>query len=201
MTVDTQWYFARSGQQQGPVSLEVLRQMIASSQLSAGDLVWCEGMVDWQPAAQVPALRLPAVAPASTPIASPPPALAPAPAQPVNAPYASQPVNRNYASHPVAAPYGARPLPYYPSGQSYNGLAVTGFVLSMAGIVVLFMAPVGLILSLVALNGMKNSGNYEGRGLAKAGAIISGIFIGMWFILACLWFTFMAAAIGAGAGR
>jgi hypothetical protein len=195
MTPDPQWYFARNGQQLGPVSLDALRQMIASAQLTASDLVWCEGMADWQPAGQVPALRPPPVVPMRAPIAPPPPAVTPAPAQPVNAAYASQPVNRNYASQPVAAPYGAKPLPYYPSGQSYNGLAIAGFVCTF------LMAPLGLILSLVALNGMKNSGNFEGRGLAKAGAIVSGIFIGMWFIFACLWFTFMAAAIGAGAGR
>src|SRR5437016_5113668 len=97
MTPDTQWYFARGGQQQGPVSLDALRNMLTSAQISAGDLVWCEGMPDWQPAGQVPALRPPPVAPAPAPIASPPPA-APAPAQPVNATYASQPMNANYAS-------------------------------------------------------------------------------------------------------
>ncbi len=48
-----------------------------------------------------------------------------------------------------------------------NGLAVAGFVISLVG-----CGPLGLILSLVALNG-KNKAN---RGLAIAGAIIGGLF-------------------------
>ena len=47
-----------------------------------------------------------------------------------------------------------------------NGMAIAGFILSLVG-----CAPLGLILSLVALSG-KNKAN---RGLAIAGAIISGL--------------------------
>lgn len=52
-------------------------------------------------------------------------------------------------------------------GEGTNGLAIAGFILSLVG-----CAPLGLILSLVALNG-KNKAN---RGLAIAGAIIGGFF-------------------------
>lgn len=48
-----------------------------------------------------------------------------------------------------------------------NGLAIAGFVVSLVG-----CGPLGLILSLVALNS-QNKGN---RGLAIAGAVIGGIF-------------------------
>lgn len=54
-----------------------------------------------------------------------------------------------------------------PSGEGTNGLAIAGFILSLVG-----CAPLGLILSLVALNS-KNKAN---RGLAIAGAIIGGLF-------------------------
>jgi hypothetical protein len=47
-----------------------------------------------------------------------------------------------------------------------NGIAIAGFILSLIG-----CAPLGLILSLVALSG-KNKAN---RGLAIAGAIIGGL--------------------------
>jgi len=47
-----------------------------------------------------------------------------------------------------------------------NGLAIAGFVLSLVG-----CGPVGMILSLIALN----SKNKENRGLAIAGAVIGGI--------------------------
>jgi hypothetical protein len=50
--------------------------------------------------------------------------------------------------------------------ESSNGLAIAGFVLSLVG-----FGPLGLILSLIALN----SKNQANRGLAIAGAIIGGL--------------------------
>lgn len=53
----SQWYYAKDGQQHGPVSMEDLRGMIASGALNpARDLVWNQSMTDWVPAAQVPVL-------------------------------------------------------------------------------------------------------------------------------------------------
>src|SRR5436305_15079264 len=43
------WYYARSGQQFGPVSDDQVRQLVTSRQLYPNDLVWREGMPDWQP--------------------------------------------------------------------------------------------------------------------------------------------------------
>ena len=52
------------------------------------------------------------------------------------------------------------------------GLAIAGFVVSFFG----WFGIVGFILSLVALNQIKNSnGTKRGRGLAIAGAIIGGL--------------------------
>lgn len=50
-----EWYYAKGGQQIGPVGLEDLRALIASGELNpASDLVWKPTMADWLPAAQVP---------------------------------------------------------------------------------------------------------------------------------------------------
>lgn len=49
----TQWYYARGGQQHGPVSLDELRSLAASGQLEAKDLVWNPSMADWLPAGTV----------------------------------------------------------------------------------------------------------------------------------------------------
>lgn len=70
-----------------------------------------------------------------------------------------------------AAPSGGPPVihvnvPQPAQGEGTNGLAIAGFVLSLVG-----CAPLGLILSLVALN----STNKANRGLAIAGAIIGGL--------------------------
>src|SRR5205809_355015 len=48
------WYYAQGGQQKGPVSGDALRQLLAAGQVSSGDLVWRDGMANWQPAGQVP---------------------------------------------------------------------------------------------------------------------------------------------------
>jgi hypothetical protein len=143
------WYYASNNQRLGPVAIEQLRHLAAVGQLAPQDLVWTEGMADWQAASTVPGLF----------VASSPP-----------------PPNPYY--HPPGPP---APLGYNyghaPSGPSQNGMAIAGFVLSF------FFAPLGLVFSWVALNGMKTSGNPEGKGLATAGLILSIIFCSVW----CLW--------------
>lgn len=67
-----------------------------------------------------------------------------------------------------------------------NGLAIAGFILSLVG-----CPPLGLILSLVALNG-KNKAN---RGLAIAGAIIGGL----WTVCGCGYVVVMMIAAAANA--
>jgi hypothetical protein len=51
-----QWYYAKHGQQLGPVAADVIRQMAATGQLSPADLVWKDGMPEWTPARSVPGL-------------------------------------------------------------------------------------------------------------------------------------------------
>jgi uncharacterized RDD family membrane protein YckC len=48
------WYYAQNNQQLGPVSLETLRGMVAAGRVGAADLVWAQGMAQWQPARSVP---------------------------------------------------------------------------------------------------------------------------------------------------
>src|SRR4051812_5281079 len=50
------WYYARSGQQAGPVTLAALQGLVRSGEVSPSDLVWSEGMADWHPASAVAAL-------------------------------------------------------------------------------------------------------------------------------------------------
>lgn len=172
---DRQWYYARQGQQQGPISFDELRGLTTSRRLAADDLVWTDGMADWQNAGSIAALW-PAPPTASTASAAPAsPPIRPAPAY--QAPGPQPGATLGYQS-------------YRPVGQSYNGLAIAGFVLSL-------MFPLlGLILSWVALSGMKRTGNLEGKGLATAGMVISSVFVG----LACLWLTAVIGIFGCMAG-
>lgn len=50
------WFYARNGQQTGPVTLEQLVELARSGQVVAQDLVWTAGMPQWQPAGSTAAL-------------------------------------------------------------------------------------------------------------------------------------------------
>ncbi|MDB5145958.1 MAG: hypothetical protein JWQ66_4673 [Mucilaginibacter sp.] len=53
---DRSWFFASSGQQQGPYSQAQLGEFIANGTLTAETLVWTEGMTGWQKAGEIPGL-------------------------------------------------------------------------------------------------------------------------------------------------
>ena len=167
-----QWFYAKNNQQLGPVSDEALRHMLAAGQLSAGDLVWHEGMSSWEPASQVPGF----IAPSGAPAAPPPPMAASPGAQPQPYPGYNQPTPVSYAN-------------YSPTGQSQQSMAIAGFILALfPGLSIL-----GLIFSAIALNGMKKGGNREGHGFAMAGLIISIC----WISLGCLYFLAIFTCVGA----
>lgn len=85
------WYYARNGQQYGPLSEEQLKQMIAAGQVLSTDLVWKAGMPGWVPAPQVFPPAVPAGGPPPPP---PPPGFAPQPQLQPIAPGAPQPRQR-----------------------------------------------------------------------------------------------------------
>jgi len=51
-----QWYYVHQGQRLGPVSMEVLTQLLSAGQLSGFDLVWTQTMPEWVQIANVPEL-------------------------------------------------------------------------------------------------------------------------------------------------
>jgi uncharacterized membrane protein len=59
------WYYAENNEQRGPVIESELKGMLAAQKLPAETLVWKEGMGNWTPAAQVPALAPVSAAPAN----------------------------------------------------------------------------------------------------------------------------------------
>lgn len=71
----SEWYYAKEGAQQGPVSDEQIEQLIAAGHIQPTDLVWKNGMADWQPLAQIPefagvAVAAPPAMPATPPVPS-----------------------------------------------------------------------------------------------------------------------------------
>lgn len=57
-----QWYYSQGGVQRGPVTQEQLVAMVADGRLGAHELVWREGMSQWQVFTQVDELRASGVA-------------------------------------------------------------------------------------------------------------------------------------------
>lgn len=47
------WYYAKNGERQGPISEASLRSMLVTGEIAQTDLVWREGMPDWLPAGEV----------------------------------------------------------------------------------------------------------------------------------------------------
>jgi hypothetical protein len=66
--------------------------------------------------------------------------------------------------------------------QKTNGLAIAGFVTSLA-----CCSPVGIILSAIGLNQINKDPNQKGKGLATAGLIIGIIF----FVLTIFYYGFI----------
>lgn len=48
-----EWYYTEAGQQQGPVTLEQLRELASNGNLQPDDMVWNSTMSDWTPAHEV----------------------------------------------------------------------------------------------------------------------------------------------------
>ncbi|HLP86029.1 MAG TPA: GYF domain-containing protein [Phycisphaerales bacterium] len=51
------WHYVLQADKRGPVSLDVLRELIAAGTVQRGTHVWCEGMSTWRPADSVDDLR------------------------------------------------------------------------------------------------------------------------------------------------
>ena len=61
------WYYAAQGQQQGPISEDELRDLIARSVVTADTLLWSDGMAGWEKAGRIPGLMsgVPEIPPAA----------------------------------------------------------------------------------------------------------------------------------------
>lgn len=162
------YHVGRNGQQTGPFSVEQLKEMAASGQLSPTDLVWKEGMAGWEPASTLPDVFAPAAPVASTPVASTPSYSLPATAdsQPQPQPqYNPAPLAQATVLPPVAGASGPKP----------NGMALTGMILGIVSVVMVCCCygfpfnVAGIIFSVIGLNQIKADPSQPGKGMAVAG--------------------------------
>ena len=168
-----QWYYSKNGTQLGPVEEGELRAKLAAGEISTTDLVWKDGMPDWQPAAKVAELAQSAF-PTARPVIPQVPA--------GNSPYAP-PVHGGYAG-------GIGPAPT-------SGLAIASLICGIVGLFICFFLPSipAVICGHMALNQISQSGTrVEGRGLAISGLILGYLSI---VIFAVMMFFIIFSAVGA----
>jgi hypothetical protein len=53
------WYHLQGEEQRGPIGLDVLRRLVMDGRIEPDTYVWADGMPDWLPARQVPAITPP----------------------------------------------------------------------------------------------------------------------------------------------
>lgn len=178
----SEWYYSHNGQQKGPVPVSELSRLASNGDFDPEkDLVWREGMPDWQPAVTVDTLPFgkPAPAPADVP-------------EEVRAPVSSTPYQAP-ASNPAPATTGA-----YTGPAATCGLAIASLVCGIIGFFTCFVwclsipvAIAAIVTGHMALSKIKaDPSRLTGRGLALAGlatgyvgAVLSVIYIAgvMWF--------------------
>ena len=72
-------------------------------------------------------------------------------------------------------------------------------ILSILGMIFAFVETIaGLILSIVAFNEAKKTGNQKSLSLAKAGIIVSAVFLGLAVVAFAIWFLFFIIALSMG---
>ncbi|BCX49944.1 interferon-induced protein [Haloferula helveola] len=131
-----QWYYSNNGQQSGPVTEAELRDKIASREIGADDLVWTEGMSEWQSVARTPAVSSALVASQPAP-AVPPETLPTQTPSPYQAPVA----------RPSAGGYQGADIPNY----MWQSIVVTLFCCQIFGIIA--------IISAAKVDGFKQAGD------------------------------------------
>jgi hypothetical protein len=174
-----------------------MRAMAGAGNLLPADLVWRAGMANWQPAAEVEGLFPPAAAEPAWPQPVPPP---PGEAGPDGPPGDVPPgyVPPGYAPAGQTAP--GQPLPVQPlsygsyatSGQSHRGTAIAAFVMSLVGLVVcgIGLGIASIVVAHNALEGMRASGNEDGKGFAIAARVIGIVGLSLWALRIVGWRLF-----------
>lgn len=152
-----QWFVTKGGKRYGPIEYAQLVQDARGGKVTPADLVWKEGMLEWQPASRVGGLFE-----TSAPAVMPPPI----PQQPIG--YAGP---RTDPQRDIGQDAGVRML--IPVGRS--GWAIASGYLGLFSVLILF-APFALLTGILALRDMKKHPEKHGAGRAWFGIIMGTIF-------------------------
>lgn len=168
------WFYESNGRQEGPVSEEVLRTKLGSTEISPANLVWREGMDGWKPAGEVAELNpgSGSKGPAVSENAEAPPASSSGPAAPI--PHGgSQPSPYVAPAQPQGEPMQSYVVPPPPT----SGMAIASMICGIVSIFLCFVwALAGIpavVLGHLAFSNFRNAtGPVEGRGMAIAGLVL-----------------------------
>jgi hypothetical protein len=138
-----QWYYSKNGTQLGPVAVEELRSKLSSGEVSPADLVWKDGMSDWQPAGKIADLAISSMG-LQSPMQAPP-------TGGVQSPY----------SPPVSAP-----------GPLRHGAPIPNYLWQSIVVTLLCCWPVGIpaIVYAAKVDGLAARGDIPGAMAASANA-------------------------------
>lgn len=182
------WFYAKDGEQHGPVEAGDIRSRLSSGDLSNSTLVWREGMAQWSPLGEVLELRDPVpTGIGAQPSAAPAASVAP---QGIGA----APSNTSYAQ---PAPQLVAPVPQ-------NTMALTSMILALVSVVAC-MGPLtgipAIICGHIARRQFRESPvPQSGEGMATAGLII-GYLVSILSILGVVaYFVLIFTAIGVSSG-
>lgn len=190
---NAQWYFGRDGAQGGPVNEAEVRRKLAAGELRRTDLVWRDGMVQWQPAGEVAEFAA-TVAGLTTPGAAAPP-LVPPPIPPQarpSGPYAEPGAPLGYAGpqrgypgqppHDIGQDAGMRML--LPVGRSGWAIA-SGYLglLSVFPLVGILFGLGAIITGLLAVRDIKRNPHRHGMGRAIFGIVMGALFSVLYIIM------------------
>jgi hypothetical protein len=178
------WFYAKSGSQQGPLSTDEIKSRIAMGEIGPDDLAWCEGMSDWMPIGQIPQLKIEAPAREEAP---PPVTAAP---------------SLSSSPSPYQSPVSPSPAQMNPGQTPSQGLAIgsmvcgiIAFILCCTGVLAAVIAISAVVLGHLAISKNKqNSAAYGGKGMARAGLVLGylGLLGAVVFIALNLWIATMS---------
>lgn len=144
-----EWYYARGNQQQGPVALQAIQDMVRSGQLQPTDLVWRQGMPNWLAASQLPELYA---------------GQATAPAPQYAPPQQQYSPAGQYPQQPGVAPTYSQPVGYYPAQQPYQGEPIANYLVQSILVTLFCCLPFGIVSIVYAaqVNTKLAAGDYAG---------------------------------------
>ena len=144
------WYFARGGNRSGPVPREELQRQARTGGLLPGDLVWTQGMEQWQAADSVPGIF-----PEGYTVPVPPPI----------------PARQGVPQSPPPRPMGDDPMMrvLLPVGRS--GWAIAAGYLGLLSFLGIF-GPFALLTGILAVLDIRRNPQKHGMGRAVFGIVM-----------------------------